>query len=58
MLLSDWIKALFKQRHINIKDLLLTALSKIYFSYNIWTSINKMSLLSIVVYFINKDSKL
>jgi len=58
MLLSNWIKALFKQQHISIKDLLLTALSKIHLSCDIWTSINGILLLGIVAYFINKDGKL
>ena len=58
MSLSNWIKALFKQQHISIKDLLLTTLSKIHLSCDIWTFTNEMSLLGRVAHFINKDSKL
>ena len=56
--LSNWIKNAFAYRTVNIKYLLVTALSKINISCDIWTSTNGLSLLGVVAHFIDKDGKL
>ena len=54
--LSELIVRTYEQRQVNIRQLLLTAKSKIHISCDIWTSTNHLSLLGVVAHFIDSTN--
>lgn len=55
--LSSVIQKAYKQRQLEIKDLLLTSKSQITISCDIWTSDNNMSLLGVVAHFLDANDQ-
>jgi len=55
--LSTAIEQAYHHRHIDIKELLQTARSKVYLSDDIWTSDYGLSLLGVVSHFIDRNDK-
>ncbi|TKA67460.1 hypothetical protein B0A49_09354 [Cryomyces minteri] len=55
--LSVWIKQAYADRHIEVKEKLLLAKSKLHISCDIWSSSNGFSLLGVVAHFLDENHK-
>ncbi|TKA63486.1 hypothetical protein B0A49_13143, partial [Cryomyces minteri] len=55
--LSEWVKQAYADRHIELKEKLLLAKSKLHISCDIWSSLNGFSLLGVVAHFLDENHK-
>lgn len=55
--IRSWIMAAFEKRKMKMKEDLQQAVSKIHFSFDLWTSPNHLALMGVVAHYINKSGK-